>query len=214
MVFPCGDPLDNRNRKGFTYNRQHLLEGTIIGFGLFRGGLNNSLSPTCAPVRVAMSRIISADRSLLAYTTPSASTSLPSASVLLISTVLENKTHKSHKKFIPKPSFTPADLACKIILDAVYAQSYSDGTNKTNQVIWHIIIKGSVSLSRVECVDIIRSCGCGPNCILCEAKHCMEVILKALKRGENVIKKLCHTEKEEATMTAAVGWDKKITSPV
>lgn len=43
---------------------------------------------TCAPVKVAMSTMMSAPRSLQAYDTPSASTSLPSASVLLISTVL------------------------------------------------------------------------------------------------------------------------------
>lgn len=50
---------------------------------------DSTQTPTWAPVSVAMSRIISADRSLLAYTTPSANTSLPSASVLLISTVLQ-----------------------------------------------------------------------------------------------------------------------------
>ena len=42
---------------------------------------------TCAPVSVAMSTTQSAFRSFLAYATPSPSTSLPSASVLLISTV-------------------------------------------------------------------------------------------------------------------------------
>ena len=40
----------------------------------------------CIPVRVAMSRIRSGERCLEAYDTPSPNTSLPSASVLLIST--------------------------------------------------------------------------------------------------------------------------------
>lgn len=94
------------------------------------------LSPTCAPVSVAMSRIISADRSLLAYTTPSASTSLPSASVLLISTVLQNKKN--------------TDLACKII--SVCVKSYHDGTDKSNQIILHIIIiKESLTFQSTEC---------------------------------------------------------------
>jgi len=43
---------------------------------------------TCAPVSVAMSNITLALRSLDAYTTPSDKTKRPSASVLLISTVL------------------------------------------------------------------------------------------------------------------------------
>lgn len=42
---------------------------------------------TCAPVNVAISKIIVALRSFCAYATPSASTKRPSASVLLISTV-------------------------------------------------------------------------------------------------------------------------------
>lgn len=54
-------------------------------------------SHTCAPVRVAISRMMSAERSLLAYTTPSESTSLPSASVLLISTVLCEKVSKTRE---------------------------------------------------------------------------------------------------------------------
>lgn len=44
---------------------------------------------TCAPVSVAMSNITLALRSLDAYTTPSDKTRRPSASVLLISTVLK-----------------------------------------------------------------------------------------------------------------------------
>jgi len=44
---------------------------------------------TCAPVNVAMSNITLALRSRDAYTTPSDKTRRPSASVLLISTVLK-----------------------------------------------------------------------------------------------------------------------------
>ena len=51
------------------------------------GGGDLYLLFTCAPVSVAMSTTQSAFRSFLAYATPSPSTSLPSASVLLISTV-------------------------------------------------------------------------------------------------------------------------------
>lgn len=42
---------------------------------------------TCAPVKVAISKICVALRSFFAYATPSANTKRPSASVLLISTV-------------------------------------------------------------------------------------------------------------------------------
>lgn len=46
-----------------------------------------NIKHTCAPVNVAMSRIVVAFRSFFAYATPSANTKRPSASVLLISTV-------------------------------------------------------------------------------------------------------------------------------
>lgn len=100
-----------------------------------------------------MSRMISADRSLLAYTTPSARTSLPSASVLFISTVL----HTQASSFV--------------------IHSYSQ----------QAAVK-TLLLSRVEGVNIVGSCGDGPNGVFSQAKHSVEVVLESLTRTERGVK--------------------------
>lgn len=139
-------------------------------------------SLTCAPVSVAMSRIISADRSLLAYTTPSARTSLPSASVLLISTVLQNKRKRTNAYIMLQPKTNNSDLTSKITLQALHTLW------RWRQIKWFVVHHKAL-LSRVESVNIIRTCGYGPHSILCQAKDCMEVILKTLMQTEDRVHK-------------------------
>ena len=111
VELPCGDSLKNRNKEKRVDSDNTCCKDvfcvSLMSSGIDRKRKIHPLSlyvstrilaalvltaPTCAPVSVAISRIMSADRSLQAYTTPSASTSLPSASVLLISTVLKNES--------------------------------------------------------------------------------------------------------------------------
>lgn len=168
-------------------------------------------SHTCAPVRVAISRMMSAERSLLAYTTPSDSTSLPSASVLLISTVLHQKGSKKrtektsyhilsqHRnngslvKYQPivsfphkahqkeKPYFPPSGCHCISLFPITLPNWF--------KLIQHL---GGYSLSRVECVDVIWPCCSGSDCILCQAEYGMEIVFEALKKRHAFQKRSAH----------------------
>lgn len=98
--------------------RSSVIVGRVLVLSLISADMRRT--HTWAPVSVAMSRMISADRSLLAYTTPSARTSLPSASVLFISTVLRTNTGFSYstqtgwKKMATKALFrTFCDQKCR-----------------------------------------------------------------------------------------------------
>lgn len=158
------------------------LEDAVQSYMLWEVTVWGMESPTCAPVSVAMSRIISADRSLLAYTTPSARTSLPSASVLLISTVLQNKRNRTNDYIMLQLKTNNLDLTSKITLQALHILW------RWRQIKWFVVHHKAL-LSRVESVNIIRTCGYGPHSILCQAKDCMEVILKTLMQTEDRVYK-------------------------
>lgn len=65
--------------------------------------------------------------------------------------------------------------------------SYEGSQSFRNQITCseQAVVK-SVVLSRVESVNIIRPCGDGPNCIFCQAKHCVEVVIKSLAQKNEV----------------------------
>lgn len=46
----------------------------------------------------------------------------------------------------------------------------------------------TVLLSRVESVNIIGSRGDRPNCVFCQAEHCVKVVLKSLAQKEQRVK--------------------------
>lgn len=58
----------------------------------------------------------------------------------------------------------------------------------THTTYWEQAGIKTVLLSGVESVNIIGSCGDGPNCVFCQAEHCVKVVLKSLAQKEQRVK--------------------------